>query len=211
LDELQRALTPAECAELVTLTTPPAIQAFLDRIPYSTDPIYRAPRTVLCDRRAHCFDGAILAAALLRRIGYPPLLLEMLPNERDDDHMLALFKIGGYWGAVAKSNFVGLRYREPIHRTLRELALTYFEAYFNLEREKTLRGYTAPLDLSALDARHWTTADGTMDVIAERLEHTRKFSLLTPAQEAGLSLLDERSFQGQTVGTNMDGVFKLQE
>src|SRR5437764_11193867 len=96
------------------LDSPAAIQAFLDEIPYSADPFYRCPASVVRDRKAHCFDGAVFAAAALRRIGFPPLIVDMLP-ERDDDHVLAIFKIDGSWGAIAKSNFVGIRFREAVH------------------------------------------------------------------------------------------------
>lgn len=112
---------------MARLSNPSRIQAFLDELAYSTEPIYRCPLRVLRERTAHCFDGALFAAAALRCLGYPPLIVDLLPNGRDDDHLLALYRVDGHWGAVAKSNFVGLRFREPIHRTLRELALSYFE------------------------------------------------------------------------------------
>src|SRR5262245_48229757 len=127
LDAFHAALTPTELSQIRRLTTPAKIQAFLDDIPYSTEDRYRCPLTVLRERCGHCFDGALFAAAMLRRLGHKPRILDMLPNRRDDDHILALFQRDGYWGALAKSNFAGLRYREPIYRTLRELVLSYFE------------------------------------------------------------------------------------
>jgi hypothetical protein len=150
-DIFDRHLTKSESQLLNRLRTPNRIQAFLDELTYSTEEAYRCPLRVLHERVAHCYDGALLAAALLRRLGHPPLILEMLPNRRDDDHLLALFKEDGHWGAVGKSNFVGLRFREPIHRTLRELVLSYFEQFYNVEGEKTLRGYTLPLNLKPFD------------------------------------------------------------
>ena len=102
------------------------------------------------------------------------MILEMLPNRRDDDHLLALFKEDGHWGAVGKSNFVGLRFREPIHRTLRELVVSYFEQFYNVEREKTLRGYTLPLNLRAFDRHGWMVRDEPLDWIAEKLDRTRR-------------------------------------
>lgn len=196
---LESSLTPAEHTLVRGLTSPPAIQAFLDGIAYSPDPFYRCPLRVLRERKGHCYDGALFAAAMLRRIGFPPLILEMLPNARDDDHLLALFKVDGCWGAVAKSNFSGLRYREPVYRTLRELVMSYFEQFYNVEREKTLRGYGLPLHLARFDALGWEVRDEPLEVIADQLDWQRHFSLLTPAQEAGLSLLDERS---ATAGLN---------
>jgi hypothetical protein len=132
-----QVLTESERQFISTLTTPAKIQTFLDELPYSTEHIYRCPLRVLRERVAHCFDGALFAAATLCRLGYPPLIMDMLPNDRDDDHMLAIYKSNGHWGAIAKSNFVGLRFREPIYRTLRELVMSYFEQFYNLEREKT--------------------------------------------------------------------------
>ncbi len=192
------------------LASPSAIQAFLDKIPYSTDPIYRCPRRVIEDRRAHCFDGALFAAAALRRLGHPPRILEMLAEPtRDDTHLLALFKEDGCWGAVAKSNFTGLRFREPIHRTLRELVLSYFEDFFNDAREKTLRGYTMPLSLKPFDRLGWETNDEPLDQIAGRLDQIGRVTLLTPQQVARLSSLDERSYEAGMLGLDRAGLYKV--
>src|SRR5271169_3369046 len=136
---------------LERFSTPFKIQKFLLSLPYSAEERYRSPKTVLKDRIAHCFDGALFAAAALRFIGYPPLIVDLLPNERDDDHIVAVYRINGHWGGLAKSNFAGLTYREPIHRTLRELILSYFEQYYNIRGEKTLRKFTVPLNLSSFD------------------------------------------------------------
>lgn len=206
----EQTFTPDELSIFNTLTTPARIQAFLDSIPYSEEEKYRCPRQVLSDRKAHCFDGALFAAAALRSIGYPPLVLDMLPAPaRDDDHMLALYKVEGHWGSIAKSNFVGLRYREPIYRTLRELVLTYFEDFYNTVKEKTLRGYTVPLNLERYDQFNWMASDGSMMDIAHHLEKLRKFTLLTPGMEAGLAQVDERFYQAGLQGVNWDGLYKL--
>jgi hypothetical protein len=204
----EKALTGQERHTISKLKSPGKIQAFLDSIPYSSDPIYRCPLRVLRDRVAHCFDGAVFAAAALRRIGYPPLILEMIPNSRDDDHLLALFKQEGHWGAIAKSNFAGIRFREPIFRTLRELVLSYFEHYYNIEREKTLRGYTVPLNLTTFDKYDWMTEDEAMDRIAQRTDEIRRFFLLTPKMIAGLSPVDERLYQAGLQGANEAGLYK---
>ena len=192
------------------LETPRAIQTFLDSIAYSADPIYRCPRRVIEDGKAHCFDGALFGAAALRRLGYPPLILEMLAEPtRDDSHLLALFKEDGGWGAVAKSNFVGLRFREPIHRTLRELVVSYFEDFYNDAREKTLRGYTRPLSLRPFDRLGWETNDEPLDAIADRLDAIGRVSLLTPRQVARLSPLDERAHQAGMLGLDRAGLSKV--
>jgi hypothetical protein len=189
------------------LSSPAAIQAFLDEVPYSADPFYRCPARVLRDRKAHCFDGALLAAAALRPLGFPPLIVDMLP-ERDDDHILAIFKVEGFWGAVAKSNFVGLRFREPVYSSLRELVMSYFEVFFNVDREKTLRGYTVPLNLRSFDRRRWTTRDEPLEDIATRLDEIRKVFVLTPAMVARLSPMDPRSYGAGMMGSLPEGLYK---
>jgi len=184
------------------------IQVFLDEIPYSTEHIYRCPLRVLRERLAHCFDGALFAAAMLRRLGYPPLILEMVPNGRDDVHLLALYKRNGHWGAVAKSNFVGLRFREPVYRSLRELVMSYFEQFYNVEREKTLRSYSLPLNLETFDRWNWMTSDDSLERIAKRLDRVRKIPLLAQPMISNLSLVDERSYQTGLIGADEAGLFK---
>ncbi|HRS51122.1 MAG TPA: hypothetical protein P5268_07190 [Candidatus Marinimicrobia bacterium] len=191
-----------------SLSSPLKIQTFLDETPYSTEPIYRSPLSVLRDHRAHCFDGALFAAAALRRLGYPPLIVEMLPNERDDDHLLAVYKRNNHWGAVAKSNFVGLRYREPIYRTLRELLLSYFEDYFNIAGEKTLRGYTLPLNLTTCDRWNWMTEDEHLDEIAKCLDRQRRVNLLTQEMEQNLAPVDKRRLKAGLLGADPEGLYK---
>jgi len=209
LETFDREVSAEERAIVNGLTRPAGIQAFLDSIPYSTDEFYRCPLRVLRDRTAHCFDGAVFAAAALRRIGHPPLILDLLSNGRDDEHLLALFKDHGYWGAVAKSNFAGLRFREPVYRTLRELVMSYFEQYYNLEREKTLRGYTGPLNLKRFDRLNWMTADETMELIAQRTEEIRRVMLIGAEMEKRLSLVDERSYQAGLTGADPNGIYKI--
>ena len=204
-----QSLNKKELKLISGLTSPVKIQAFLDSIPYSAEDIYRSPARVLRDRKAHCFDGAMFAAAALRRLGYPPLILDMLPHN-DDDHLLALYQRERHWGAVAKSNFVGLRFREPVYRTLRELVMSYFEDFYNVDREKTLRGYTVPLNLSAFDPLNWMTCDETMDTISDKLDKIRKVYVLTDKMAAGLAQVDERSYQAGLMGVNAAGLYKPQ-
>ncbi len=189
------------------LTTPIRIQQFLDQIPYSTDPIYRCPMRVVRDRKAHCFDGALFAAAALRRIGHAPRIIDLFAD-RDDDHLLALYRVDGCWGAVAKSNFAGLRFREPVHRSLRELVMTYFEVYYNIAREKTLRGYTLPLHLRRYDRLGWEVNDEPLDEIANRLDEIRRVTLLSPAQINQLHIVDDRSYQAGLLGSDAAGLYQ---
>ena len=208
MESFDHALTDFERQLLAKLTTPIKIQAFMDELPYSADAFYRCPLRVLRERTAHCFDGALFAAAALRCLSYSPLILDMVPNERDDDHLLALYKKDGHWGAVAKSNFVGLRFREPVYRTLRELVMSYFEQYYNVEREKTLRGYTVPLNLKMFDKFNWMASDAHLEDIAQRLDAIRRIFVVTPAMADGLSLLDERSYRAGLVGANEAGLYR---
>jgi hypothetical protein len=202
------ALSEAERRQVAELSSPNKIQLFLDEFTYSSEEIYRCPLRVLRDGVAHCFDGALFAAAMLRQIGYPPLILDMIPNDRDDDHILALYKVNGHWGAVAKSNFVGLRFREPIYRNLRELVMTYFEQYYNVAREKTLRAYTLPLNLKTFDKFNWMTSDAHLDRIATKLDQLKRIPVITSVMEAGLSLLDQRSYQTGLAGSITAGLFQ---
>ena len=207
-EKLDPYLTKSERQLLNRLTTPNRIQAFLDRLAYSTEENYRCPLRAFREGVAHCYDGALLGAALLRRRGYPPLILEMLPNRRDDDHLLALFKEDGHWGAVGKSNFVGLRFREPIYRTLRELVLSYFEQFYNVEREKTLRGYTLPLNLKPFDRFGWMVRDEPLEWIAEKLDRTRRVRLLAPEMVRKLSPVDHRAYRAGLLEADEKGLYR---
>ena len=206
---INQTFSPEELSFFSTLDSPSKIQKFLDGIPYSDEDIYRCPRQVLNDRKAHCFDGALFAAAGLRQLGFPPLVLDLLPIPgSDDDHMLAIYKIDGHWGAIAKSNFVGLRYREPVFRSLRELVMSYFEDFYNINREKTLLAYTAPLNLKVFDRYGWMVCDTSMQEIAHRLDKLRRNNLLTPRMQASLALVDERFYQAGLTGANWEGLYK---
>jgi hypothetical protein len=168
---------------LSQLATPEKIQKHLDSIDYDLGKkgdFRRSPRAVMKDKKADCFEGALLAAAALRFHRYPPVIVD-LAAVRDDDHVLAVFKRFGRWGAVAKSKYTGLGYREPIYRSIRELALSYFEDYFNLAGEKTLRRYSGPVNLVMFDHAHWMTTEKSVLFIAEHLVKVRHMSLLTRA------------------------------
>lgn len=193
-------LTPREAQALRRLTPAWRLQRFLDDLDYDVAGAgCRSPRRVLRERTVQCMDGALFAAAALRLQGRPALIVD-LEAVNDDDHVLAVFREDGGWGALARSNYSGLRYREPIHRTLRELVLTYVESYFNLRREKTLRRYSAPVDLARFDRRGWMTAEEDLWYIAEHLVGIRHYRILTPAQERRLGTVDRRMFAAGKVG-----------
>jgi hypothetical protein len=184
------------------LTTPEKIQRFLDDLAYNKEkrgPTCLSPRTVLRERTAHCMEGAMLGAAALRVIGHPPLLLD-LEAVRDDDHVLAIFRLRGHWGALAKSNYSGLRYREPVYRTLRELAMSYFEHYYNLKREKTLRNYSRPVNLRRFDAMGWMTSEEDVWEVPEYLTTISHTPLLNGALARTRRRVDDRLFAAGLVG-----------
>jgi hypothetical protein len=192
---MARALAELTAAELAVfrrrLDTPAKIQRFLDEIPYNTEAdeeTFRSPRRVLADRTANCIEGAVLAAAALRVQGDPPLIMD-LTAVRDEDHVIAVFRRRSLWGAIATSKFTGLRYREPVYRTLRELAMSYFEQYFNLAGERTLRGYGRPVNLARFDALRWMTSTQDLWPIAEHLEGIPHIVLVPPAAAHGLTPL----------------------
>lgn len=191
--------TRDELRALRKLKTPDGVQRFLDELPYNLGYTARSPSRVMRDRTASCFEGGIFAAAALRVLGFPPLIFD-LEAERDTDHVVALFKTRGHWGAVAKSNFSGCRYREPVYRTLRELAMSYFNIYFNLRFERTLRRYSRPVNLARFDNRRWMTTDKPIWFIAEHLCEIPHIRLLTPTLEKNLTRLDPRSVRGEMVG-----------
>ncbi|HVX66280.1 MAG TPA: hypothetical protein VHA11_06755 [Bryobacteraceae bacterium] len=194
---------PGEWRELHRLRTPERIQRFLDtEIAYNKEPqgpTCRSPRRVLADRVAHCLEGALFGAAALRVGGYPPLLLD-LEAVRDDDHVLAVFRERRHWGAIAKSNYSGLRYREPVYRTLRELAMSYFEDYYNAAGEKTLRSYSRPVNLSRFDSIEWMTSPDDLWMISDYLFAIPHRRLLPEGAERRLSPVDERLFRAGLLG-----------
>ena len=197
--------TAAERRQLAQLDRPDRIQAFLDRIPYSTDHFYRSPRRVLRDRHAHCFDGALFAAAALRHAGFPPLVVD-LRAVRDDDHVIAVFRRDRHFGAVAKSNMSGLRWREPIYLSLRELVLSFFDDYFSVEGRRTLRSYSRPLDLRTMPF-DWTTCDERLDEVATKLDALPHQPILTPAMARRLIPVDRRSFDAGMLGADDAGLY----
>ncbi len=174
-------LSPQEYRLLRSLSTPHKVQKFLDDLPYNKEKngeTCRSPRRVIRDETAHCFEGALFAAAALRVEGRPPLILD-LESVRDDDHVIAIYRDHNCWGAIAKSNYAGLRFREPVYRSLRELVMSYFEHYYNLEGEKTLRAYSRPINLKRFDRSDWMIAEEDLWQIPEYLTTISHTPILT--------------------------------
>ena len=191
--------TPAELRTIRAMKDPNGVQQFLNSLPYHLAPTCWSPRKVLRERTVHCLEGAIFGAAALRVLGYPPLLWD-LEAERDTDHVLAIFRHNGCWGAVAASNFAGCRYREPVYRTLRELAMSYFNLYFNLRRERSLRRYSNPVNLKRFDHLSWMTSEKEVWFIPNYLCEIPHKPLLTSKQIKELHRADERLYLAELVG-----------
>src|SRR5437764_3167384 len=198
-DSSNFGFTPSELRTLRALKTPAGIQKFLDDLAYNLSYTARSPKKVLHDRTASCLEGGIFAAAALRVLGFPPLIFD-LEADQDTDHVLAVFKVRGHWGALAKSNFTGCRYREPVYRTLRELAMSYFNIYFNLRGERTLRRYSQPVNLACFDRRAWMTSEKDIWFIAEYLCDIPHYPLLKRGLEKHLIRVDRRTWKSEMVG-----------
>ena len=185
-------LDAAEFRILERLNDPIKIQAFLDAIPQNFErdgQTCLSVREVLRQKRAHCIEGAMLAACALWIHGERPLLLD-LKAERDYDHVVALFRRDGHWGAISKTNPPLLRWRDPVYRTLRELSITYLHEYANRRHQKTLRSYAGPLDLRRFDPEVWVTNRGNCWDVGFALEDLRHIPLITRAQAKRLRLRD---------------------
>jgi hypothetical protein len=193
-------LSPKDVKMLRFLKTPVRIQQFVDALQYQYADTAGSPQRVLRERKGHCLEGALLAAAALRVNGHPPLLMD-LEAVRDDDHVIALYRENGLWGGIAKSNYAGLRFRAPIYRTLRELALSYFEHYYNLRGERTLRAYSGPVNLARLDGQHWMTSEDDVWCVPELLMAVKHYELFPGKVARALPRLDRRSFEAGLHGS----------
>src|SRR3989344_3092028 len=155
---IKSILTLSEKGVFKKLTTPQKIQDYLDTLPVNfemTGETYQSPRRILQTKTAHCFEGAVFAAAALAYHGERPLLLDFQTLPIDDDHVVAPFKQNGYWGAISKTNHSIVRYRDPVYKTIRELAMSYFHEYLLWNGKKSLVAYSAPFDLSTYAPEKW--------------------------------------------------------
>ena len=199
MPEKTYGLTPREFRTLRSLKTPARIQSFINELPYHNADTAWSPRRVLRERTAHCLEGALLAAAALRVNGFPPLIMD-LEGIQDSDHVLAVYRVDGCWGTIAKSNFSGLRFREPVYRNLRELAMSYFDDYFNYRGERTLRTYCKPINLARFDRLNWMTTEKPTWFIPKLLLEVPHTPVITEKQARRLTRVDARCFEAGTLG-----------
>jgi hypothetical protein len=196
-------LSRSEVALLRRLSRPERLQEFLEYdISYNKEheaETCRSPRRVIRDRTAHCMEGALFAAATLRINGHQPLIVD-LAAVRDDDHVIAVFQDHGHWGAIGKSNYAGLRFREPVYRTIRELAMSYFEHYYNPDGEKTLRAYSRPVSLRRFDRVNWMTTEEDLWLIGDYLCTISHTNILPRSIAHRRRRMDRRLYDAGLVG-----------
>jgi hypothetical protein len=209
LTDFQSHLPSNLWAKFLTLNTPFAIQEYLDGIPYLGEARDRSPLNVMLDAQCHCLDGGFFAALALWQIGFKPLLIDLVPDPgMDDDHVLALYQVDDRWGAVAKSNYVNLGFREPVYRNLRELVMTYFEHYVSVHQEKTLRGYTRPFDASCYTHLNWAWDEAAANQLYHKHFYGRRsIPLITTGTAERLNSVTDRAYAAETIYTNLNESF----
>lgn len=186
-------LTRDEWRALRALNTPHKIQSFINSLPANYEPhgdTCKSPRMSLRQGTVHCVEAAMLAALAFRVMGDEPLVLDLTTTKNDQDHVIALFRRHGAWGAVSKTNHAVLRYREPVYKTLRELVLSYFHEYTTDDGRKTLRSFSRPVNLSRFDDQGWMTAEDDVWYVPEYLADIKHIPLLSKSQIMTLRLAD---------------------
>ena len=179
---------------LKSLNTPKKIQDFLNQMPFNFEKngdIVLSPMSVLEKKTCHCAEGAVLAALALRVNGWPPLLVDFEATDDDLDHVIAVYKQYGQWGAISKTNHGVLRYREPVYNSIRELVMSYFHEYFDNKGRKNLRNFSTPVDLKRFDQRGWMSTKEGIDYIPEYLCDVKHYPILNRKQISNLRRADK--------------------
>jgi len=201
---------------LASFKTHYQIQEYLDKLKYNSDgDICKSPKRVFYERKAHCLEGAIFAAAaMMLSFEEEPLLVDMLPKikggkPRDDDHVIALFKKGKCLGAISKTNTPFLGYREPVYKTSREIIMSYFYFYFNTAGEKTLRKYSPPFNLRRIDKHDWINTEENMDFLIEKLDSIPHYNILEERMETELVKANQKMRKACFLYSDKEGLFKI--
>ncbi|MDO8552200.1 MAG: hypothetical protein Q7S01_01570 [bacterium] len=179
-DKLRAILSPFERSIFAKLTSPGKIQDYLDTLPINFEigkETYMSPRRVIREQTAHCFEGSLFACTALAYHGQKPLLLDLGTIDRDEDHVVALFKEDSLWGAISKTNHPILRYRDPVYRSVRELAMSYFHEYIMDDGTKSLRRYSDAFDLSRYSPAKWVTEEEELFWLVDALDDSRHFNV----------------------------------
>lgn len=177
---IRALLSPAEHKIFAKLTTPQKVQDYLDTLPINFElrgETYMSPRRVIREKTAHCFEGALLAAAALAYHGESPLLMDFRTTPTDEDHVVTLFRKDGLWGALSKTNHAILRYRDPLYRSPRELAMSYFHEYLEWDGRKSLRTYSRPFNLTRFAPERWVVAEEELIWLVDALDDSRHFPI----------------------------------
>jgi hypothetical protein len=196
-------------AKFLSLKTPFAIQQYLDSLTYKGEDRDRSPLNVMLDNQGHCLDGGFLAVLALWRIGFKPLVIDIVPDPGvDDDHVLALYQVEGRWGALAKTNYINLGFREPVYKNLRELVMTYFEHYVSIHQRKVLAGYTRPIDASRYTHLHWAWDEAGANILYHKHFYGRKaIPLITKSMGKRLSPVTDKAYEAEVLHTNLKESF----
>ena len=191
------------------LNSPFEIQSYLDSITYKGEERDRSPLNVMLDNQGHCLDGGFLAALCLWRIGFKPLLVDIVPDPGvDDDHVLALYQVEGRWGALAKTNYVFLGFREPVYKNYRELVMTYFEHYVSIRKQKVLTGYLRPFDASRYTRLNWAWDEAGANTVYHKYFYGRKaISLITKSMGKRLNPATDKFYEAETLHTDLNESF----
>jgi hypothetical protein len=195
------AFSAPEFRALKKLRTPRKIQDFLDTLPINKElrgDTCTSPLVTLRRNKAHCMEGALVAALALWMHGHRPLILDLKTTRDDVDHLVALFRLHGHWGGITKTNHAVLRYREPIYRDVRELAVSYFHEYFKDTGKKTLRAFSDPFDLSKWKG-DWITAEHDLWDLQDAIDRSPHHAILDRRQIAGLRRADAIEIRAGTI------------
>ena len=212
--EFERRLPARLKRQFQSFRKPIDIQRYLDSLAYIGEERDRCPLDVMRDGQCHCLDGGLFAALALRKIGDPGLLIDIVPcrdhrgRNLDDDHVLAVFRRRGRWGAVAKSNFAWLRYREPVYRDLRELVMSYFDVYFSIEGKRVLHGYTRPFDIARMDGTGYAWDEPAARRLYARLYARTEIPVISRQMERLLQPVDRLQYDSGMLGVNWDWVYR---
>ena len=191
LSEKFSGFTKEQISLLRKLDSPQKIQDFLEAMRANFGETNMSPKKVLEKRKAHCFEGALLAAAALRFHGKEPLIVDLKTTHNDDDHVLAVFRQNGRWGAITKTNHAVLRYRDPVFKSIRELVMSFFNEYFLKDGRKTLRSYSKPIDLARFDKFDWMTSEKNLEFIADAIDKEPHTAILDKKMIVSLRRADQ--------------------
>ncbi|MBI5296101.1 MAG: hypothetical protein HY869_11555 [Chloroflexi bacterium] len=212
LSDFESHLSPDLLSTFQSLTSPFLIQQYLDSMTYQAVERDRSPLNVMRDNQSHCLDGGLLAALALWRIGFRPLILDIRPDPgADDDHVLALYQLDGRWGALAKSNYVNLGFREAVHKNFRELVMTYFEHYASIHQTKALRAYTRPFDVSKFKPADWAWNEDSTVKLYKRFYSLKPIPLISPQMAGRLNPVTDRNYACETLFTDLSWSFGNRE